>query len=555
MELADLGGTSSLLHFEDSPRTRLELGTTHPGGLAQFITGKTTPFELIRDDGALRTAKIAAGAIAAKSLELATARGIDGVHLGIGWRSGATGDRVPGAGAAASPRHPPARPHFELKLRGTAVPNPAFACALEAQFGVVLDAASLLPHSAKTPTAPSSRMPPSTGSAGLTGHLEWFTVSPRLVVSSFASRSHKAMVRRCPRSRVVRGAPMRTSPRNAAARGGADRRVLARQAVAASSDERAETDTLLLDADGEQDGTLAQIASGPSPVVEDPPRHRRHPDRGERHRRLGPRRTSGRSWSAPAAHPCTASRERPHRHWGCQASPSRHAASAATSCARSRAARRPKKPDLDDVDDALVRLRKVLLDYRGALSKRDPALTVSVLDCLAELSRLALLPTPPSTTARLEPGCGGAALHGPRASPPTPWSRPHGSVSPARARRLPVVRRQLRGHRRGPACARACPQRLHEEELPRLLVHANALVAGTQMRPFQTVNELGIYLRLLAELPRHPRQVPADRVRPLARRADRGDGAQARAPRDDQRQPPTPQEARTRVRAPGRAHR
>ena len=39
-QLSELGGQSPLLHFVDSPRTRVELSTTHPGGLAQFITGK-----------------------------------------------------------------------------------------------------------------------------------------------------------------------------------------------------------------------------------------------------------------------------------------------------------------------------------------------------------------------------------------------------------------------------------------------------------------------------------------------------------------------------------
>lgn len=84
-ELAEVGGTSPLLHFVDSPRTRVELSTTHPGGLAQFITGKTTLLSnLIRDEVALRAAKIAAAAVAAKGLELTTSRGIDAVHLGIG---------------------------------------------------------------------------------------------------------------------------------------------------------------------------------------------------------------------------------------------------------------------------------------------------------------------------------------------------------------------------------------------------------------------------------------------------------------------------------------
>jgi hypothetical protein len=84
-ELAGIGGRSPLLHFEDGPATRIELGATHPGGLATFITGKTTLLSsLIRDELALRAAKLAAGGIAAKGLELATARGIDAVHLGIG---------------------------------------------------------------------------------------------------------------------------------------------------------------------------------------------------------------------------------------------------------------------------------------------------------------------------------------------------------------------------------------------------------------------------------------------------------------------------------------
>ena len=140
-ELADLGGRSPLLHFEDSPQTRLELGTTHPGGLAQFITGKTTLLSnLIREDVALRTAKIAAGAIAAKSLELATARGIDAVQLGIGmaqWEHEESDFLAPVLlRPLAIRRH---GRDFELKLRGSAVLNPALARALEAQFGVVLD--------------------------------------------------------------------------------------------------------------------------------------------------------------------------------------------------------------------------------------------------------------------------------------------------------------------------------------------------------------------------------------------------------------------------------
>ena len=81
-EVTAIGGASPLLHFIDTPRTRIELSSTHPGGLPQFITGdRTLLSSLIRDDIALRTAKAAAGAITAKGIELRAVRGIDAVHL------------------------------------------------------------------------------------------------------------------------------------------------------------------------------------------------------------------------------------------------------------------------------------------------------------------------------------------------------------------------------------------------------------------------------------------------------------------------------------------
>ncbi|MDF2443015.1 MAG: hypothetical protein JWR01_1218, partial [Subtercola sp.] len=41
-QLAAVGGTSPLIHFDDSPRSRVDLTSTHPSGLAQFITGNAT---------------------------------------------------------------------------------------------------------------------------------------------------------------------------------------------------------------------------------------------------------------------------------------------------------------------------------------------------------------------------------------------------------------------------------------------------------------------------------------------------------------------------------
>ena len=70
---------------------------------------------------------------------------------------------------------------FEIKLRGSAALNPAFARALDEQFHVTLDAHSFvaLTDDAGTfkPNAIIDRL------RGLTSHLDGFRVSPRLVVS------------------------------------------------------------------------------------------------------------------------------------------------------------------------------------------------------------------------------------------------------------------------------------------------------------------------------------------------------------------------------------
>src|SRR6218665_2366273 len=83
--------SSPLTRFEDTPRTRIELSTTHPGGLPQFITGKSTLLSsLIRDELALRNARIAAAEITQRGIELWSVRGIESVHLAIGlasWRT------------------------------------------------------------------------------------------------------------------------------------------------------------------------------------------------------------------------------------------------------------------------------------------------------------------------------------------------------------------------------------------------------------------------------------------------------------------------------------
>jgi hypothetical protein len=491
-ELSRVGGSNPLLHFEDSPRTRIELSTTHPGGLAQFITGKTTLLSsLIRDEIALRSAKLAAAAVAAKSLDLATARGIDSVHLGIGiaeWEWQGQQFRAPVLlRPLAIRRH---GRDFEIKLRGSAALNPAFARALDEQFHVTLDAHSFvaLTDDAGTfkPNAIIDRL------RGLTSHLDGFRVSPRLVVSSFAEVA----------ADLVRDADNLDHPVLDALAGNESvaRRLGEGYAPVdpVSADDRTpQTDGLLLDADAEQEHVIAQIAAGNSLVVKTLPGTGGTQTivnaigalvgQNKRVLVVSPRRASLQSVShrlADVGLPGLAVQPRTLRR------------DVIRSIARSEKA---KQPNVGEIDDALLRLRKVLLDYRGALGKTDATLSVSVLDCVSELSRLALLPEPPRTTARLSR---------------TAVERL--SADRSRAAEIMVAAAKLGEFKYGPGDspwygaqfangdealrAHAIAQRLHSEELPRLLDRANDLIAGTHLRPFATITELGVYLRLLVEL-------------------------------------------------------
>src|SRR6218665_792052 len=140
-KLAVIGGRSPLTRFEDTPRTRIELSTTHPGGLPQFITGKSTLLSsLIRDELALRNARIAAAEITQRGIELWSVRGIESVHLVIGLASWRTdGDEFHATTLLPPLANPHYRHDFELKLKGQPFLNPALARELREQFGIVLD--------------------------------------------------------------------------------------------------------------------------------------------------------------------------------------------------------------------------------------------------------------------------------------------------------------------------------------------------------------------------------------------------------------------------------
>lgn len=491
-ELAGVGGRSPLLHFEDGPTTRIELSTTHPGGLARFITGTTTLLsQLIRDDMALRGARLAADRIAAKGLELATTRGIDSIRLGIGVATWGFGDD---SYCAPILLRPLALRRYgkdaELKLRGGPELNPALAEALEAQFGIVLDAAAFVALSDADGTFKPNAVIDQL--RALTRHIPDFTVQPRLIVSSFAEVAGDMVAD----ARLLEHPVLDALAGNATARWAIEEGFNAVHPI--DSDRREpSTDVLLLDADSEQENVVAQIAAGNSVVVKTMPGTGATQTivnalgalvgQNKRVLVVSPRRASLRAISE---------RFTDIGLPGISVTPRGLRRDIVRGIGRNEKAR---QPNLGEVDEALVRLRSVLLDYRTALSKPDPVLGVSVFDCVTELSRLALLPNPPASTARLdratverlatdrasiaatmlEAAKLGEFRYGPGDSP---WYGAQFSSSEEAGR------------------AHEIAKRLHGETLPRLLVRAQQVIGATRMRPFETIAELGVYLRLLTDI-------------------------------------------------------
>jgi hypothetical protein len=491
-ELAEVGGRSPLLHFSDGPRTRIELSATHPGGLPQFITGKTTLLSnLIRDELALRNARLAAGEITQKGIELRSMRGIESVHLAIGlaeWRLNDVDYTAPVLLRPLAIRR--YGRDFELKLKGAPFLNPELARALQDQFQITLDAdafvALAVTNGAFKPQPVIDRL------RGLTSHLPWFNVVPRLVASSFADVG---------RALADDSARLEHPLLDAVAGNQNARRAIEtayNPVLPIGQDARPPaTDTLLLDADSEQENVVAQITAGNSLVVKTLPG------------------TGGTQTIVNALGSLIAQHKRvlvvsarrssldgiAHRLVqvglpGVAVTPRTLRRDLIASITRNE---KIVQPMVGDVDDALVRLRKVLLDYRAALTRRDSALGVSVLDALGELARLAQLPSPPSTTARLDR----------RALERLAQGRPTAAATLIKAAALGEFRY---GPGDSPwygasftstadaSAAHQLAKRVNQVELPRLLERAAGLVGQTRLRPFETIAELGIYLRLLLDI-------------------------------------------------------
>ena len=492
VELARVGGESTLLHFADDPRGRIELGTSHPGGLARFITGSPTLLSnLVRDDMALKQARVAAERIADVGVELASARGIDAVALGIGlvsWHHDGVDYRAP---LLLRPLRLRRRGReVELTLTATVGVNPALVRVLAEQFSLHLDEAAFvaLAHEGEAfkPNPPLDRL------RGLTAHLEGFTISPRLVVSTFAEVAPAMVADAHDLAHPVLDA----LAGNTSARWAVQESQSPVEAIPA--DQRPpETDLLLLDADAEQEHVIASIAAGNSLVVKTLPGTGGTQTvvnalgalvaQNKRVLVVSPRRATLRT---------IASRLNATGLSGAAVSVHTLRRDLVRTIVRNEKAQRPR---VADVNDALTRLRAVMIDYRGALTRPDAELGISVLDCVSELSRLQLLPSAPTTRARLS-----------RAAVELL------AVDRREAAEAMVHAAELGQFSYGPGDSpwygakfrtgdeavhsQELARRLHHDLMPRLVERGRALIAATPMRPFDSIAELGVSLRLLSDL-------------------------------------------------------
>ncbi|WOF24696.1 AAA family ATPase [Microbacterium betulae] len=504
-----LGGRSPLLRYRPSSESGIEITKAHPGSLPQFITGRSTLLSnLFRDEVALRHARLAAERITAKNLELRTVRGIDAVRLAVGLAAWRVGDDEFVAPVLLRPlairRH---HSDFELKLHGSFSVNPELVRVAHDHLGVELDgdalAALAYEDGVFKPQPVIDRL------RSLVAHVDTFSVKPRLIVSTFAevgevmARDMRALDH--PLLNALAG-----HPHDLAAV------TQARPASTPSDpDDRAPaSDTLLLDADAEQERVLSRITAGQSLAV-----HTLPGTGGTQTviNAVGALVREGKRVLVVSARRSTLDGIR-HRlsRLGLEAlavSPTDLRRDLIRAIGRNEKATQPK---VADIDEALVRLRSVLRDYRGALTRVHEDVGVSVLEATRTLTRLAALPEPPSTTARL----------GIRAVRQLAGDRSAAASTLALAARLGEFRvgpddspwyGVTFSSTEDARQAHRMAGKLHRTSVPDLLERGYELISQTRMRPFSTIDELGEYLRLLHGIRDSlDRFAPAVFERPLA---------------------------------------
>jgi len=146
LEINQIGGTDPLSHFKDNSYGQVNLEKAHPGGLAQFVTGRSTLLSnLIRDSLSFSRAYSAANRIKHKQDSLSEQFGIESLYLASGLVDfGADGQELRMPILLWPVNLLAKQDDFEISLSRKAIVNPALAPALEKHYGVKLNAEDLL---------------------------------------------------------------------------------------------------------------------------------------------------------------------------------------------------------------------------------------------------------------------------------------------------------------------------------------------------------------------------------------------------------------------------
>ena len=492
-EISALGGPSPLTHFQDYPENRVDLSRGHPGGLARFLAGSPTLLaNLIRDDVARRPAHKAAVRLVDHARELKHGRGIDALALGIGlveWSH----DGVDYCGPLLMrPVHLRRRGgDIEITLKRSRVRlNPGIQRAFAEQLQVSLDPAAFV---ALTDDGGAFKPNPALDRLrDLTAHRGDVSVQARLVISSFAELTDSMM----DDAKNLQHPILDALGGNTNA---IENLRTARVPVEVSHpDSRpADTDRLIVESDSEQDAIVHSIVAGNSLVV------RALPGTGATQtvvNALGALVAANKRvlLVTPRAATSAAIKNRLAEVGlqGMAVEVSRPQRDIISSIGRNE---KTKKPSLKEVDQALERLRKVILKYREALATKDSELGVSALECFHRLGKLSLLPTPPETTARLDrsalvslsAGLGQAAELLTRAAELGEFK-----YGPDDSPWYGVSFHNVEDARQSQERAR----RLSGELVPRLLERIGGILDQTPLPPVTTVGQMGIFIHLLMDM-------------------------------------------------------
>ncbi|KAB1643132.1 DEAD/DEAH box helicase [Gulosibacter chungangensis] len=393
-ELESLGGHATQRTFRGRRGTYIDLSTAHPSGIAPLLSRRPVKLSsLLREPLAFRNALDSAMLVAQKGIELEASRGLNTVKLAIGfasWTSNNGEVNAPIFLRAAALRR--VGRDYEVQLTGALAPNAALLRALY-EDGVTLRASELMalagPDATLFPEDAFDRL------RELGSILPGFDIDSRALVATFAEVSEAMLADAEQLNHAVLDA-LAGHP------GARDQLGAAMHTETSVNPDRRDpsSDRLLLDADTEQERVVDTILGGSNFVVEALPGTGvtqtvvnaigQLVDRGRRVLVVSPRSASTRAIRA---------RLKQTGLDGLAVSPRTLRRDLIAGITRNERAERPNTADLDD---ALVRLRHVLADYRSALSRPTPEFGVSPLDVLEALSRLELLDIPPSTTARLE---------------------------------------------------------------------------------------------------------------------------------------------------------